>query len=269
MRARSFEADARRKADVAVLAGLAHVQALPVQGIGEHGQRLHGERMERTAEHAYFGVDAARVYALFTELGIAHHLGLHRVVGIGNRLFGFARLAQARHEEALRVAHLGVQAPDAFTALRSLKVEIRQVAQRFEDEPQLLAGEEHLLLVLLHVRGAGGIDHHAARAQEAVRLAQELLLQTDERADLVVLPDIHDLGVLLHRAPAGAGRVELYPVPRFIGQGELLAALTAGDDLRKAHDVHIAAQIGKAHRRGLVAQNHALRTDEPCELAGL
>ena len=182
---------------------------------------------------------------------------------------GVRGLAQQGHIEALGCRAFTVHAQGALTAGALLPDEALERRQVFAHQAQFLFGETHLRFVLVIVGGAGGEDHAATGTQQARGMGQQQLLQAHQALELVALPELEDLGVLFHRAPAGAGRIQLDGVPGAGRQGQGLALEGTGAHMRQVAGVQVGPQGGQACAGKLVAQHEAFRAGELAQKARL
>ena len=100
-------------------------------------------------------------------------------------------------------------------------------------------------------------------------MGQQQLLQAHQALELVALPELEDLGVLFHRAPAGAGGIQLDGVPGAGRQGQGLALEGAGAHMRQVAGVQIGPQGGQTGAGKLVAQHEAVGAGELAQEARL
>ena len=182
---------------------------------------------------------------------------------------GVRGLAQQGHIEALGRRAFAVHAQGALAAGALFPDEALEGRQVFAHQSQLPFGKAHLRFVLVIVGGAGGEDHAAAGAQQARGMGQQQLLQAHQALELVALPELEDLGVLFHRAPAGAGGIQLDGVPGAGRQGQGLALEGAGAHMRQVAGVQVGPQGGQAGAGKLVAQHEAVGAGELAQEARL
>ena len=182
---------------------------------------------------------------------------------------GVRGLAQQGHIEALGRRAFAVHAQGALAAGALFPDEALEGRQVFAHQSQLLFGKAHLRFVLVIVGGAGGEDHASAGAQQARGMGQQQLLQAHQALELVALPELEDLGVLFHRAPAGAGGIQLDGVPGAGRQGQGLALEGAGAHMRQVAGVQVGPQGGQAGAGKLVAQHEAVGAGELAQEARL
>ena len=93
-------------------------------------------------------------------------------------------------------------------------------------------------------------------------MGQQQPLQAHQSLELVALPELEDLGVLFHRAPAGAGGIQLDGVPGAGRQGQGLALEGTGAHMRQVAGMQVGPQGGQAGAGKLVAQHEAVRAGE-------